>query len=223
MTDHRGAFPGSSWRKPATIDLTQLTIACADGSPVEQEDHSTAKTAVDIEVVFRRHRDRLLTLLAEYPYALGCIAWLSDMRILDALATRQGVSILVQKEDFLRPDLDTAPDFALTLRRAYERLEPINQHWAPGLAGSLSVCTLWDIPPVRCVGNDNVDKHPAWPRMHNKFLVFCLLRENAWRGPELHPECVWTGSYNITFNAQKSFENAVILRDPDIAAAYARE
>jgi hypothetical protein len=89
--------------------------------------------------------------------------------------------------------------------------------------GSLSVCTLWDIPPVRCVGNDNADKHPAWPRMHNKFLVFCSLRENAWRGPELHPECVWTGSYNITFNAQKSFENAVILRDSDIAAAYARE
>jgi hypothetical protein len=223
MTDHRSAFLASSWRKPATIDLTQLTIACADGPPVEQEDHSTAKTAVDIEVVFRRHRDRLLTLLAEYPYALGCIAWLSDMHILDALATRQGVSILVQKEDFLRPDLDTASDFALILRRAYERIPTLSRYWAPGIASSLSVCCDDSAGPVRCVGNDNADKHPAWPRMHNKFLVFCSLRENAWRGPELHPECVWTGSYNITFNAQKSFENAVILRDPDVAGAYARE
>lgn len=58
--------------------------------------------------------------------------------------------------------------------------------------------------------------------MHNKFLVFCTKRPGE-HEDALRPECVWTGSYNITFNAQKSFENAVILRDQDIAAAYARE
>jgi phosphatidylserine/phosphatidylglycerophosphate/cardiolipin synthase-like enzyme len=76
---------------------------------------------------------------------------------------------------------------------------------------------------VRCVGNYNADKHPAWPRMHNKFLVFCADRgEPGWPYPD-EPECVWTGSYNMTFNAQKSFENSVIIHDRDIAAAYAWE
>src|SRR5687767_8306111 len=125
--------PRRPWRKPTITDLTQLTI---DGFP--QEDHSTAKPAVDIEVVFRNHHDRLLTLVSEYPYVLGCVAWLSDTRILDALASCRGVSILVQKEDFLRPDLDGASDFALTLRRAYDRLEAVERWYAPGIASQLS-------------------------------------------------------------------------------------
>jgi hypothetical protein len=222
-------LPCATWRAP-TVDLTQITIVNADGPEVEQEDHSTAKPAVDTEVVFRQHRDRLLGLVAEYPYVLGCVAWLTDMRVLDALATRQGVSILVQKEDFLRPDLDGAADFAVALRRAYDRLQWISRYGAPGVASSLSVCCDDRTDPVRCVGNYNAEKHPAWPRMHNKFLVFCAedhiestSREYDNSRDVLRPEVVWTGSYNITFNAHKSFENAVILRDPDIAAAYARE
>lgn len=34
---------------------------------------------------------------------------------------------------------------------------------------------------------------------------------------------VWTGSYNFTQNAERSWENAVIIRDPVIADAYLRE
>ena len=218
-----------TWHKPSITDLTQLTIDNDCGPGVEQEDYSTAKPAVDTEVVFRRHRARLLTLIAEYPYVIGGVAWLTDMRVLDALATRKGVNILVQKEDFLRPDLDGAADFAVTLRRAYGRLETIERHYAPGIAPELSYCS-GSGEAIRCVGNYNADKHPAWPRMHNKFLVFCAEDHVESTSQEydnshdvLRPECVWTGSYNITFNAQKSFENAVILRDPDIADAYARE
>ena len=207
-----------TWHKPIITDLSQLTIG---DSP--QEDHSTSKPAVATEVVFRRHRDRLQTLVSEYPCVPGCVAWLTDMRILDALATREGVSILVQKEDFLRPDQDGVADFAVTLRRAYERLAGIDRWSAPGIASQLSYCST-STEAIRCVGNYNADKHPAWPRMHNKFLVFCSEeRGRAGCMDVLHPECVWTGSYNVTFNAQKSFENAVILRDPDIADAYARE
>jgi len=222
MQDDISRFPSRAWSRPPVVDLTQIAIARADGPDLEQENHSAAKAAVDVEAVFRRHRDRLLGLVAEYPYVLGCVAWLTDMRILDALATRKGVSILVQKEDFLRPDLDGAADFAVTLRRAYERIPTLSRYWAPGIAPSLSVCCDDSAGPVRCVGNYNAEKHPAWPRMHNKFLVFCTKRPGE-HEDALRPECVWTGSYNITFNAQKSFENAVILRDQDIAAAYARE
>src|SRR3954468_14419777 len=163
MQDDINRFPSRAWGRPPVVDLTQLTIDNDCGPGAKQEDPSTAKPAVDTEVVFRQHRDRLLTLLAEYPYVLGCVAWLTDMRILDALATREGVSILVQKEDFLRPNLDGAADFAVTLRRAYDRLPTLSRYGAPGIAPSLSVCCNDSAGPIRCVGNYNADKHPAWP------------------------------------------------------------
>ncbi len=61
--------------------------------------------------------------------------------------------------------------------------------------------------------------------MHHKFLVFC-----EWREPDysmasriLNPIAVWTGSFNATFNATRSLENAVVIRDPEIAKMYFQE
>jgi phosphatidylserine/phosphatidylglycerophosphate/cardiolipin synthase-like enzyme len=34
---------------------------------------------------------------------------------------------------------------------------------------------------------------------------------------------VWTGSFNLTFNAQQSLENAVLLREPALVEAYFHE
>ena len=39
---------------------------------------------------------------------------------------------------------------------------------------------------------------------------------------EIEPYAVWTGSFNLTFNAVNSLENAVLLTDPDIAKASIR-
>lgn len=214
MLSSRGTQPA--------IDLTQILIANADGPGIPQSDHSISKGGTDISVVFRDHQRRLMGLIDQYPYVLGCVAWLTDMKILSALSTREGVSVIVQKEDFLRPDLDGSTDFALALRRAYDRLPKLWRYWAPGIASGLSVCCDPDTDPVRCVGNYNADKNPAWPRMHNKFLIFCTKTPGE-HEDALRPECVWTGSYNVTFNAQKSFENSVIIRDAAVADAYAKE
>jgi len=210
----------------SVIDLTQLLIANADGPDTPQSDHSISKVRADISVVFRDHQRRLLDLIDRYPYVLGCVAWLTDMRVLDALSSRDGVSIIVQKEDFLRPDMTDRSDFEEMLRRAYGRIGGICRYEAPGVASGLSVCCDPEMDAVRCVGNYNSEKHPAWPRMHNKFIVLCSYKESPnpdIYGGELHPECVWTGSYNFTFNAQKSFENSIIIHDRDIAEAYAHE
>ena len=37
------------------------------------------------------------------------------------------------------------------------------------------------------------------------------------------PRAVWTGSFNMTGNATRSLENAVLLRDEAIARAYTAE
>ena len=37
------------------------------------------------------------------------------------------------------------------------------------------------------------------------------------------PYKVWTGSFNFTNNAERSFENAVVLEEPSIVQAYFKE
>lgn len=78
------------------------------------------------------------------------------------------------------------------------------------------------IDAVRCVGNLNREKSPAFPRMHNKFLVFCNIEDRE--GCEIvEPYAVWSGSFNFTYNAANSLENAVLIRQPEIVKAYYRE
>jgi phosphatidylserine/phosphatidylglycerophosphate/cardiolipin synthase-like enzyme len=91
----------------------------------------------------------------------------------------------------------------------------------------LSVAASGEIDPFRCVGNHNRDKRVAFPRMHNKFLVFCRPKDDI---PEQDggsfdpkPYAVWTGSFNLTKNAGMSLENALFLTDPKLVKAYFEE
>jgi hypothetical protein len=191
-----------------------------------------------IAVYFRDLQARLIRHIMAADVVVGCVAWLSNHTILDALATRRGVGLVVQKEDFLRPDLSKDAHWSGTLRKAYDALPPLPERWTlGGLLGRLSTQHDPVIAPVRCVGNHNAAKRPAWPRMHNKFLVFGTLDEgqdedalwsaeepwpaaadNIW--PSVRPHSVWTGSFNLSHTATRSFENAVYIADPVIAQAF---
>jgi phosphatidylserine/phosphatidylglycerophosphate/cardiolipin synthase-like enzyme len=207
----------------------------ADGPSQPLQDPSTRLAGVDAEVVFRDLQPRLVAMIESYPVVVGCVAWLTSGAILDALATRQAVSIIVQKEDFLRPDHDgDRTEWARRLRQRYAYLEdagpPLPTRYVmPAPLCNASVCSTPTIEPIRCVGNHNSSRSPAHPRMHNKFLIFGRMRgETEWNGLHdveglFYPEAVWTGSFNLTETASNSFENAVIIRDERIAAAYALE
>jgi hypothetical protein len=74
------------------------------------------------------------------------------------------------------------------------------------------------IDPIRCVGCwSPADR--SQPRAHHKFFVFCRY-VNDDEEDTVVPYAVWTGSYNASFNATRSLENAVVIRNPDIAGAY---
>lgn len=111
------------------------------------EDYSLGIGGID--VYFRRQREHLLRHLSEAEIVVGAMAWITDVDILDALASIEAY-ILIQKEEFLRPDFDSGEDFCGVLREKYDKLAS-----------------------VRCVGLVDREKVPAIPRMHNKFLVFC--------------------------------------------------
>lgn len=180
------------------------------------EDFSTVEG--NISVYFRDLEKHLVSTINQYPVVVGCVAWLTNKTILDSMLSCDAVSIIVQKEDFLRPDTKSFED----LHRAYARLRGQERYWFGGLAGSISVSAGNDDRAVRCAGNHNSDKKPAHPRMHHKFLVFCD-RVGSPEGKVVAPKKVWTGSFNFSHNSTNSLENAVLINSETIATAYYKE
>lgn len=223
------------WTLPA--DLNRLEID-ADGGYEKQQDYGAVSADGSAEVVFKNLPHRLCRLIRQYPAVVGCVAWLTHFDILDMLATRESVSLVVQKEDFLRPDIGADySGWKALLRRKYNALPGDERYTHVGcVVSGLSYCGDPTLEAIRCVGNHNADKNPAFPRAHHKFLVFGrIVTEKGETFTTLEgkimthertvfkPAVVWTGSFNLTQNAARSFENAVILRDPKLVDAFYQE
>ena len=176
----------------------------------------------DLEVYFRDLPKHIIGHISDAQLVLGCVAWLTHPGILAELAKTEA-AIVVQKEDFLRPDLGARTGWKKALRASYDALCCHRSRWEFGnMIGELSTGEDICMTAVRCVGNLNREKSPAFPRMHNKFLVFCRVedRENC---EEIVPYAVWTGSFNLTNNAANSLENAVLIRHSQVVQAYFQE
>lgn len=196
------------------------------GTWAGQEDYSATSSCGTVRAIFRDLEAVLIAEIERADYVYGCVAWLTSEPILRALAQKQGVQIVVQKEDFLRPDLEARSSWARSLRAMYDALKnPIDRYGVSGRTHFMSSCRDPSIDAVRCVGNHNLSKQPAFPRAHHKFVLFGNLvkEEGDDYQPYVRPYAVWTGSFNFTKNAGRSFENAVILTDPFIVAAYEHE
>lgn len=174
----------------------------------------------EITVVFRNLEEELIRNIRESDYIIGCVAWLTNKKILSEISEKKGVLIIVQKEDFLRPDSDSPLGWKNILRQRYDGITGICRPNFGGLLTEMSYCSSEYINPIRCVGNHNSNKNAVTPRMHNKFIVFCKKedRQLSKRG-----KTVWTGSFNFTENGTNSFENAVIIKNQAIAQAYFNE
>jgi hypothetical protein len=215
--------------KVAIPDLNKMAIP-TDGTAQPPDDNSI-KTDSNVRVYFRNLEDTLVRYIScgRANLVVGCVAWLTNKRILSALAgVKRGVSLVVQKEDFLRPDIDSGKSWKASLREMYGRLpRPPLRYSFPNIVSSLSVCGDPSIEPVRCVGNHNRTRLPAFPRMHNKFLIFCKVKDvrrgEDWTDKTVEPKCVWTGSFNLTENATRSLENAVVLTEKSVVDAFFRE
>jgi hypothetical protein len=183
----------------------------------------------DIDVYFRDIENRLVSHIKNADAVFGAIAWLTSAPIIDALSQLKNVSIVVQKEDFLRPDIDAQKDWKRQLRNRYCSLQCDIRRWDfDGVLNQMSTQDqLYGFGPVRCLGNRNKDHATAFPRMHNKFMVFCKVIDQIWEDDLLkhiiQPYEVWTGSFNFTKNAGVSLENAVVIRSKDIVMAYFNE
>ncbi len=167
---------------------------------------------------FGELHEPLLRFITASEVVVGCVAWVTSSKILDALAQRP-VALVVQKENWWKKR--DARGTALARRYA-------------ALTGGLPASAFPDplgtksfrgkpvpndavMAPIACVGYGSGSQFQ--PLMHHKFIVRCVV------GPDgrLGPTAVWTGSFNFSANANDSFENAVEIHDPVVAAGYLAE
>ncbi|HEX7788920.1 MAG TPA: phospholipase D-like domain-containing protein [Afipia sp.] len=185
-------------------------------------DNSSSSNDGSVKVYFRDLVKHLKTHINDADAVFGCVAWLTHVEVLDVLAKKH-VAIVVQKEDFLRPDFGAPNAWKRTLRQKYDALScGIIRYDFDNMIGQLSTGGDPTVEAIRCVGNYNRDKAPAFPRMHNKFLIFARVEEKD--GSYFPaPYAVWTGSFNLTANATYSLENALYITKPELVAAYFNE
>jgi hypothetical protein len=174
-----------------------------------------------VEVHFADLEETLCRLIRGADRVIGCVSWLTSIPVLDALAGCEAVSVIVQKEEFLRPDLLPGDGWRKKLRALYGALpggfDPFSfdlrfTETAPAASIDLGV----GLEPVRCCGI--VDKGAAnVPRMHHKFFVFFKrlvephpMEKETGRAICI-PVAVWTGSFNPSANGTRSLDNAVTL------------
>jgi hypothetical protein len=197
-------------------------------------DHGAIDSAARIEVVFENIEERLLDMIDGCDIVVGCVAWFTNFKILKAMKRCEFVNVVVQKEDYLRNDT-THPDkdWAKRLRSAYLDLRgkgysmnvPDVSIDHPHYNSVVQRCCVamdgqWTQgeSSVRCIGYETKDKNRT-PKMHHKFLVFCKSDPDV----DMIPVAVWTGSFNISDNATRSRENALIIQSYAIAHAYLAE
>lgn len=230
--------------------------------------------SVSTNVYFDDLEQHLIDHILGSEICLGCVAWLTNENVLNALSASKKVSILVQKEDFLRPDscsneklkslysklpalslddLNNMGGLGITSDFVFpcdcHQFEPYDEELAESFGKGFSTyiaseqsrevvgsCKNFlkneasklptrsvtyasfsddECHAIRCVGNLNADRSPAMPRMHHKFMLFC--------DKYGVPYQVWTGSFNFTQNGTRSLENAVVISEPSIVAAYWQE
>ncbi len=201
--------PENEWSE--TNEIRDNSVCSADGS---------------LDVYFRNLEERLLEHIKAADGIFGCVAWLTNARILAALRGKD-VALVVQKEDFLRPDFGQRENWKTELRAAYDALHcSVTRFDFRNIVSRLSFGGDESIQPVRCMGNHNRERKPAFPRMHNKFIIFAKIkraRERYSWETYIEPYAVWTGSYNFTANAGFSLENALYITSPEIVRAYYAE
>jgi hypothetical protein len=199
-------------RQPAMSSATDLnSIYPVDdaGQPVHDAPLIVERTCA-LTAHFDGLRDRLVDLIVSAHFVVGCVAWLSDEVVLAALARLPiGCQVVVQKEDFLRPDGRAR---GKVLRAGYEKLRCLDRIALPFGASELSQLGSQECGSVRCVG---VAGGAFRPLMHHKFLVFL--------DGEFAPYATWTGSFNMSATAIRSRENAVVIRDRAVAETYGHE
>jgi len=180
----------------------------------------------EIDVYFENIEEKLIDLIDSASYCIGCVSWLTNIKILEKLQEKEGVKIIIQKEPYIKRDFNNDirhNNYYIRLRRLYKSIPNLfedienkrNDLKKKKTFKKLSNAMLSsDQYAIRCCGVVSI-LYNSKPLMHHKFIIML--------NKKFKPIGVWTGSYNFTNNGNYSFENAIYIRDKDIIKKYIDE
>lgn len=93
---------------------------------IVQQDNIASSHDAKVTCHFKNWKNALLKCIEQADYVIGCVAWFTDNEILAKLKEKNGVCVLVQKEDFLRPDCQSTQStaaFGQSLRKKYVQIK----------------------------------------------------------------------------------------------------
>ena len=167
-------------RTDRNLNKQQLVGNAFETGYDELKDYSVfeIKDLQGASVFFRNLESHLIKYIEIADIVVGCVAWLTSDRILKSLRSKIAVSIIIQKEDFLRPDYGTGNAFRRRLRNLYSSLPSFyrsNSSTAEAIVLHTDTQSSEAMPidPIRCVGFARTGSRKPFPLMHHKFLVFC--------------------------------------------------
>jgi len=179
--------------------------------------HSTSNNDNTLEVYFEDIEDKIIEKIRKADLVFGCIAWLTNEKILKEMAKKHCI-IVIQEEDFLRPDINFDGDKKQWKNKIYELYTKLEGEYLCAIIPDINYCGGVNTG-VRRFGFINKDKSPAFPRMHNKFII-CAKYNTEDHNITMTFNEVITGSYNYTYNSTNSIENIMCVKDEKIVNAY---
>lgn len=173
----------------------------------------------------------VLEYISRASYCFGCQAWCTDLDILDALAAKKGVQMVIQNDKVATRNYKY-DGFRIRLRDKYRRLPKMdwtgweNVFWngIPDIPAHIQRPSVLierdrDNCSVRYAGcrQNQVDRQIAKntdqiSMMHHKFLLYANEKGRIYG--------ITTGSMNFTANASQSEENFMYFEDPDVVKAW---
>ncbi|KAM9950303.1 hypothetical protein ACTFIT_011553 [Dictyostelium discoideum] len=161
-------------------------------------------------------------------FILFCVAWFTNLDILKKLklAKNKGVRILIVilKEPWLIKNTKLMTKYSnLNNMDDLEKKDYLKIFKEYGNEFCLKKIVDWNSlnfeeDTVRVCGKIQTNPSEYISRMHNKFIVF-----GSFENGKIEPKTVWTGSFNISIAAGKSFENVIILNSTEAASQYLKQ
>lgn len=176
-----------------------------------KETDQTSNNNSNISVYFDRIVSRMIDKLnVVAPDAIvGCMYWFTEPTILKWLNEHQiATQIIVQKQNIWSRNITTTTT-TINKKRKLSK----SQYSAEKLRNAYNLLTPLHakVDAVRCLGECTRQSSCL---LHHKFLV-CLKNQE--------PIAVFTGSFNLTMNANQNLENVLFIEDKTVAKQYWQE
>lgn len=178
-----------------------------------------------IQPHFEKLEENLIDYIEKSSYIIGCVAWLTNRNILEALECKKGVKIIINKEEYLNSNMKKSQRFFYKcLRGRYNDIPDLFNINCECCKKFVKNCNNFNNIFEPISKNNDSEKNGAiltcgivnnFSRMHHKFLIFI--------NDKFEPIGVWTGSYNLSNTSNFSLENALYITDKNIIMEYIKE